>query len=82
MRISPEWLVRRVEDAPTSYQTDDPDRNALRTRMAWQKLKRNAREGDEVWAYANPQSTWRKLGKLTGYAIVRDGDIIESVETD
>ena len=81
MDVSPDWLTQRVEDAPTSFASGLPDRAALRTRMAWQKLKGHAREGDELWAFANPPSTWRKLGKRTGYAILRAGTIVESVST-
>ncbi|HEX8693861.1 MAG TPA: hypothetical protein VF746_15675 [Longimicrobium sp.] len=81
MEVSPDWLTRRVEDAPTSFAAGRPDRAALLTRMAWQKLKGRAREGDELWAFANPPSTWRKLGKHTGYAILRAGTIVESVST-
>jgi hypothetical protein len=49
--------------------------------MAWQKLQRQARGSDELWAFANPPSTWRKLGKCTGFALVREGEIVESVVT-
>lgn len=79
MKIVEEWLTQRVDDAPTSYHRNLPDMAALRTRMAWQKLQRQAGEGDEVWAFANPSSTWKKLGRQTGYALVRDGRIVQSV---
>jgi hypothetical protein len=49
--------------------------------MAWQKLQRQARGGDELWAFSNPPSTWRKLGKCSGFALVRDGEIVDSVVT-
>ena len=78
MDISTEWLVQRVEEAPTSFTAGHPDGSALRTRMAWQKLKGRARKGDELWAFANPPSTWRKLGKLKGFALIREGNIVES----
>lgn len=81
MDVSSEWLTQRVEDAPTSFEAGMPDRSALLTRMAWQKLKGHARAGDELWAFANPPSTWRKLGKRTGYAIVRGGNVVETVLT-
>ena len=32
-----------------------------------------------MWAFANPSNTWKKLGKHTGYAIVRKGKIVQSV---
>ena len=76
-----DWLTRRVEDAPTSYAAGLPDRAALLTRMAWQKLKRQAVPGDELWAFVSPPGTWRKLGKQTGYALVRDGAVIDAVVT-
>lgn len=79
MKIPTEWLTERVENAPTSYHRDRPPTVALRIRMAWQKLKRQAGEGDEVWAFVNPSNTWKKQGKRTGYALVRDGEVVESV---
>jgi hypothetical protein len=79
MKVPAEWLTQRVENAPTSYHRNLPDMAALRIRMAWQKLKRQTVEGDEVWAFANPSNTWKKQGKLTGYAIVREGKIVQTV---
>ena len=79
MKILPEWLTQRVENRPTSQHRDLPAMPALRIRREWEKLKAQAAEGDEVWAFANPSNTWKKLGKLTGYAIVRNGKIIQSV---
>ena len=74
-----DWLTRRVEDAPTSFDVSLPDRAALRARMAWQKLKSHAKNGDELWAFTNPPGSWRKEGKRSGYALVREGVVIESV---
>lgn len=78
-KATEDWLTERVEDAPTSYHRNLPDMAALRIRMAWQKLKRQAKEGDEMWAFTNPASAWKKQGKLTGYALVREGRIVESI---
>ena len=78
MKIPKEWLSQKAGNAPISEHRNLPDMVALRIRMAWQKLKANAREGDEVWAFVNPSNTWKKLGKQTGYALVRDGKIVES----
>ena len=79
MNVSHEWLTQRVEDAPTNFDPRIPHRTALEARMAWQALKRRASAGDEMWAFANPPSTWRKLGRCSGYAVVRDGEVVESV---
>lgn len=78
MKIQTDWLTQRVENAPTSYDQSLPDRAGLRSRMAWQKLQRHATAGDEVWAFADPSGGSRP-GRLTGYALVRDGEIVESV---
>ena len=78
VQIPPEWLTERVDDAPTSYHRTLAPVDALRSRMAWQKLKRQATEGDEVWAFSSPRSTWKKGGRYSGYALVRHGEIVES----
>jgi hypothetical protein len=80
MNVSPDWLTGRAEDAPTFFGSGRPDGSALRMRMAWRRLKARAAQGDELWEFANPASTWRKLGRRTGYALVRDGAIVECVE--
>lgn len=79
MKVPAEWLTQRAENAPTSEHRNRPEMAALRIRMAWQKLKRQVGEGEELWAWANPSNTWKKKGRLTGYARVRDGKIVESV---
>jgi hypothetical protein len=78
VKILAEWLTERVDNAPTSYHRKLPPMAALRIRMAWQKLKRQAGEGDEVWAFSSPANTWKKQGKYIGYALVRDGKILQS----
>lgn len=74
MKIPNEWLTQRAEDVPTSYQRTLGPKDALRTRMAWQKLKRDAMEGDELWAFTSPSNS-----RHAGYALVREGKIVDSV---
>ena len=78
MKIPNEWLTQRTENAPIALHRNLPQMPAMRIRMAWEKLKKEAREGDELWAFENPSNTWKKLGKHTGYALVRDGKIVKS----
>ena len=78
--IPTEWLTQRVEHAPTSYGGGLGPASALRARMAWQKLQRQAGDGDELWAFANP-ARGRAAGPA-GYALVRDGKVVQSVVTD
>ena len=79
MKIPKEWLTQKAGNAPVSEHRNLSEMAALRIRMAWQKLKAEAKEGDEVWAFMNPSNTWKKLGKQTGYALVRNGKIVESI---
>ena len=78
MKVPPEWLTQRVENAPIAQHRNLSPMAAMRIRMAWQKLKDEAREGDELWAFENPSNTWKKLGKHAGYALVRNGKIAKS----
>jgi hypothetical protein len=78
MKILSEWLTQRVENAPTAQHRHLPDMPAMRIRMAWQKLKEEGKEGDELWAFENPSNTWKTLGHHTGYALVRKGKIVKS----
>ena len=84
MKILAEWLTQRVDNAPIAQHRNLSPMAAMRIRMAWQKLKDEAGEGDEVWAFENPSNTWKRLGKHSGYAIVRKGKIVKStiVTTD
>jgi hypothetical protein len=78
MKILAEWLTQRVENAPIAEHRKLSGMAAMRIRMAWQKIKDAAEEGDEVWAFENPSNTWKKLGRHSGYALVRKGKIVQS----
>ena len=78
MKIPSEWLTQRVENAPTAQHRNLSGMAAMRIRMEWDKLRREAKEGDELWAFENPSNTWKKLGKHSGYALVRKGKIVKS----
>ena len=79
MKVPAEWLTQRVENRPTSAHRDLSPMAALRVRREYEKLKAEAGENDELWAFANPSNTWKKLGKHTGYALVRNGKIVKTV---
>jgi hypothetical protein len=46
-------------------------------RREWQKLKDEARDDDERWAFENPPNTRKKLGHHTGYVLVRNGKVVK-----
>ncbi|HEX6924458.1 MAG TPA: hypothetical protein VF167_03480 [Longimicrobiaceae bacterium] len=78
MKVPIEWLVQRVDEPPTSYNPREGS-SPLRIRMAWQKLKSRAHGQDEIWAYANPSD---RHGRHQGFALVREGVVIEAIEVD
>ena len=78
MKVEASWLTRRAGNAPIAEHRKLPEMVALRIRMAWLKLSRLADEGDEVWAFENPSSTWKRQGRVSGYAVVRRGKIVHS----
>jgi hypothetical protein len=78
MKVLPEWLTQRVENAPIALHRNLSPMASMRIRMSWQKLKDEASEGDELWAFENPSNTWKKLGRHNGYALVRRGKILKS----
>lgn len=78
MKILSEWLTQRTENAPIADHRNLSKMAAMRIRLEWQKLKREAGEEDEVWAFENPSNTWKRLGRHEGYAIVRNGRIVKS----
>lgn len=78
MNVPAEWLTERVESAPTSYEASVSPGGALRLRAAWQRLRLEARDGDEVWAFSSPSGAWGRHPRYTGYALVRGGKILRS----
>jgi hypothetical protein len=78
MKVPAEWLTQRAGNQPTAAHRGLPEMAALRIRREWQKLRMQAEEGDEVWAFENPSNTWKRMGRQTGYALVRDGEIRRS----
>lgn len=79
MKIPADWLTERVESAPTTYRPTYAG-EALHIRMTWQRLRATAAEGDQVWAWATPQGLWKKHGRLSGFALVRDGEVRQSLK--
>jgi hypothetical protein len=52
---------------------------------AWQE-KWNAFLGakapdDELWRFRSPPETWRSLRGCAGYAVVRDGEVVDTLRT-
>lgn len=48
---------------------------------SWQSLLAKMRPGDEVWQFSSPVESWEDLSGRMGYAVVRDGEVIEHIVT-
>ncbi|HLM67288.1 MAG TPA: hypothetical protein VK358_07170 [Longimicrobium sp.] len=77
-KIPNDWLTERAGNRPTAEHRGLPEMAGLRIRREWEKLRSQMQDGDELWAFANPSNTWKKVGKQTGYAVVRNGKIVAS----
>jgi hypothetical protein len=74
MKVLSEWLTQRVENAPIAQHRNLSPMASMRIRMAWQKLKDEAREGDELWAFENPPTRgrgWVSIPGTLSYAMER-----------
>jgi hypothetical protein len=47
----------------------------------WEEFKSKIRRGDKLRAYCSPQETWDCLAGRAGVAIVRDGEVVEIINT-
>jgi hypothetical protein len=47
----------------------------------WAELRRQWREGDELWLFRTSGESWKQLMGWEGYALVRDGKVIGAVVT-
>jgi len=63
LKVLPEWLTQRAENGPVVQHRNLSPMAAMLIRMAWQKLKDEERDGDELWAVENPANIQYKLGR-------------------
>lgn len=47
----------------------------------WEALKAEMKPDDELWTFASPPDSWKKLAGSAGVALVRDGKVIGSIVT-
>jgi hypothetical protein len=47
----------------------------------WIALKAKMLPGDEIWYFASDPESWQHLAGREGYALVRDGDVIDALVT-
>lgn len=72
VRVTKDWLQRMITivDAETNFPGKE-----------WQELVSGMRPGDELWEYRSPPDSWDALAGCAGYALVRDGEVIDDIVT-
>ena len=70
--ISKKWLLRKLDTKELEEFDEHPFFGDLR------KVRES---NDEVWLYRSPDWTWDELMGSGGYALLRAGEVVASVET-
>ena len=47
----------------------------------WAAFKASMRPGDELWTFSSPEESWRALAGRGGIALVRGGQVVDSIVT-
>ncbi len=92
-----EWLQKKLETTDyvtlaseeiKSSGFSDEDERKLLERLAkappwkrWEEFIRIMQPGDEFWYYKSPKETWDQFRGAAGYAIVRKGEVVSSLNT-
>ncbi len=45
----------------------------------WVEFRQAIQDGDELWEFSSPPGTWRNLCGRAGIALVRQGEIMDSI---
>jgi hypothetical protein len=70
-----DWLKKKItrEQAEAEFGVQDAE---------WRKLVATMRDGDELWSFSSDAESWELLSGCAGIALVREGAVIESIETE
>lgn len=47
----------------------------------WRGLMAQMQDGDELWEFVSPEESWKALAGRAGIALVRSGEVVESIVT-
>jgi hypothetical protein len=79
--IPTEWLSEKVTIGKAEAANLSEGRPFGYQHRKWERLKSNMLEGDELWEFCSPEHTWIHLMGRQGYAVVRDGQVVDSIYT-
>lgn len=79
--IPQSWLTKRVtlDEVETQHTYHGKVFGGLHE--AWETLKSQIAEGDELWEFSSSSESWEHLAGRAGIALVRDGKAIDSLVT-
>jgi hypothetical protein len=76
--VSDEALVSRWRDKQvTLSQMNDLD-GSWKGYADWSRFRGRMKSGDEMWHFCSPKPMWAKLMGWEGYAIFRDGRLVDT----
>jgi hypothetical protein len=69
-----EWLTEKADKPIKIY-----DEIQEASDWGWREMEKLAQPGDEIWHFSSGQHSFEMLCGREGYALVRDGEIVESI---
>lgn len=69
------------QDKKLKAAQEELERRHARWKVMWEPFIAQKTEGDEIWEYSTPREEWNQLMGHAGYALVRDGTIIDILTT-
>lgn len=79
--VSLDWLSNRIDFDSLEKEFEDFDNLSEELQEDWVTLKHMYRDGDEVWEFESPADYWESLCGSAGFALIRQGKIIFTIET-
>ncbi len=76
------WLDKKV---PIEVLENRPKPKSKKMLEVWigkvSKIKTALAQGGELWSFSSPPKTWANMGGRAGYAVVRNGEVVEAIVT-
>jgi hypothetical protein len=79
--ILTDWLSEKVSIKQAEAANLSEGRPFGYQHLKWERLKSHMIPGDELWEFCSPEETWVHLKGRQGYAVVRNGEIVDSIIT-
>jgi hypothetical protein len=77
--IPKEWLSGQVSVSQAEAANMEGGRAFGFQHRKWERLKLSMADGDELWEFCSPPASWAHLMGRQGYAVVRGGEIVDSI---